>query len=52
MKSIVFAKFLDVIEDEFGLEIVDKVMFKSHLESDCICTAIVTYRFSKIVRLL
>lgn len=52
MKGIVFTEFLDLVEDKFGLEMVDKIITQSELESDGIYTAIGTYKFSEMLQLL
>jgi hypothetical protein len=33
MKGIVFTEFLDLVEDKFGLEVLDKIITQSNLES-------------------
>ena len=52
MKGIVFTEFLDLVEDKFGLEIVDEILNKSDLESNGIYTSIGTYEFSEMLQLL
>ena len=52
MKGIVFTEFLDLVEDKFGLEMVDKIIAQSKLESEGVYTAIGTYRFSEMLQLL
>lgn len=52
MKGIVFTEFLDLVEDKFGLEMVDKIITQSELESEGVYTAIGTYRFSEMLQLL
>tara|TARA_R110000787_G_scaffold203793_5_gene314405 strand:+ start:497 stop:1036 length:540 start_codon:yes stop_codon:yes gene_type:complete len=52
MKGIVFTEFLDLVEDKFGLEMVDKIISQSKLESEGIYTSIGTYRFSEMLQLL
>ncbi len=52
MKGIVFTEFLDLIEDKFGLEMVDKIINQSTLESKGIYTSIGTYSFSEMLQLL
>lgn len=52
MKGIIFTEFLDLVEDKFGLEMVDKIISESKLESDGVYTAIGTYRFSEMLQLL
>jgi hypothetical protein len=52
MKGIVFTEFLDLVEDKFGLEMVDKIIRDSQLESNGIYTSVGTYKFSEMLRLL
>ena len=52
MKGIVFTEFLDLVEDKFGLEMVDTILTKSNLESGGVYTSIGTYRFSEMLQLL
>ena len=52
MKGIVFTEFLDLVEDKFGLEMVDKIIENSDLESNGIYTSIGTYAFSEMLQLL
>lgn len=52
MKGIVFTEFLQLVEDKYGLEIVDDIIEKSKLESKGAYTAIGTYDFSEMLSLL
>ena len=52
MKGIVFTEFLDLVEEKFGLEMVDHIITSSELESDGIYTSIGTYSFSEMLQLL
>ncbi|WP_299762489.1 heme NO-binding domain-containing protein [uncultured Dokdonia sp.] len=52
MKGIVFTEFLDLVEDKFGLEMVDKIITQSELESEGIYTSVGTYKFSEMLQLL
>jgi len=52
MKGIIFTEFLDLVEDKFGLEMVDTIISQSELESEGIYTAIGTYSFSEMLQLL
>ena len=52
MKGIVFTEFLDLVEDKFGLEMVDKIVNQSKLESHGVYTSIGTYQFSEMLQLL
>jgi len=52
MKGIVFTEFLDLVENRFGLEMVDKIIHQSKLESEGIYTSIGTYSFSEMLQLL
>ena len=52
MKGIVFTEFLELVEDKFGLEMVDEIITKSDLESNGIYTSVGTYSFSEMLQLL
>ncbi|MBU2927802.1 heme NO-binding domain-containing protein [Winogradskyella psychrotolerans] len=52
MKGIVFTEFLDLVEEKFGLEMVDRIISSSELESDGIYTSVGTYSFSEMLQLL
>lgn len=52
MKGIVFTEFLDLVEDKFGFEMVDKIISQSELESGGAYTSVGTYSFSEMLQLL
>ena len=52
MKGIVFTEFLELVEDKFGLEMVDSIIENSNLESKGIYTSVGTYNFAEMVQLL
>lgn len=52
MKGIVFTEFLDLVEDKFGIEMVDKIVTSSNLKSEGIYTSVGTYEFSEMLQLL
>ncbi|WKD85964.1 hypothetical protein KCTC32516_01313 [Polaribacter huanghezhanensis] len=52
MKGIVFTEFLELVEDKFGLEVVDEIIEKSTLPSQGVYTAVGTYDFSEMLSLL
>ncbi|WP_299060850.1 heme NO-binding domain-containing protein [uncultured Polaribacter sp.] len=52
MKGIVFTEFLDLVEEKFGLEVVDKIISDSNLASEGVYTSIGTYSFSEMLQLL
>ena len=52
MKGIVFTEFLDLVEDKFGLEMVDHIITNSDLESEGVYTSVGTYKFSEMLQLL
>jgi hypothetical protein len=52
MKGIIFTEFLDLVEERFGLEMVDKIICQSRLESEGIYTSIGTYSFYEFLQLL
>lgn len=52
MKGIVFSEFLELVEDKFGLEMVDQIINQSKLESGGVYTSVGTYEFSEMLQLL
>ena len=52
MKGIVFTEFLELVENKFGLEMVDNIIENSNLESNGIYTSVGTYSFSEMLQLL
>lgn len=52
MKGIIFTEFLDLVEEKFGLAMVDKIIQQSQLASKGIYTSIGTYSFSEMLQLL
>jgi hypothetical protein len=52
MKGIVFTEFLDLVEEKFGIEMVDDIILNSTLESEGAYTSIGAYNFSEMIQLL
>jgi len=52
MKGIVFTEFLDMVEQNFGYEMVDTLLNESELPSGGIYTSIGTYSHQEMVNLL
>lgn len=52
MKGIIFTEFLDLVEERFGLEMVDQIICQSRLESQGAYTSIGTYNFYEFLQLL
>ncbi len=52
MKGIIFTEFLELVEEKFGLAMVDKIINQSNLESDGVYTAVGTYEFSEMLQLI
>jgi hypothetical protein len=52
MKGIVFTEFLDMVEQNFGYEMVDTLLNESELPSGGIYTSIGTYNHQEMVNLL
>ncbi|AUC15240.1 hypothetical protein BTO06_08860 [Tenacibaculum sp. SZ-18] len=52
MKGIIFAEFLDLVDEKFGIEMVDKIISESDLKSEGVYTSIGTYEFSEMLQLL
>lgn len=52
MKGIVFTEFLEMVEDKFGLEMVDYIVESSELKSKGAYTSIGTYDFVEMLQLI
>ncbi|MCP9766664.1 hypothetical protein EGI22_02005 [Lacihabitans sp. LS3-19] len=52
MKGIVFTEFLEMVEEGFGYEMVDKLLTESDLPSKGIYSAVGTYPHSEIITLV
>ena len=52
MKGIVFTEFLEMVEEKFGLEVVDTIIETSNVPSEGIYTSIGTYDFNEMVALI
>lgn len=52
MKGIVFTEFLELVEDKFGLEMVDRIIENADLPSNGVYTSVGTYSFSEMLQLL
>lgn len=52
MKGVVFTGFLELVEEKFGLVMVDKIITESNLKSEGIYTSIGVYDFSEITVLI
>ena len=52
MKGIVFAEFLEMVEEKYGLEMVDAIIVNSNLESKGAYTTVGVYPFSEMLQLL
>lgn len=52
MKGIVFTEFLELVEQKFGIEILDAILITSELPSNGVYTAIGTYSFTEMESLL
>jgi hypothetical protein len=52
MKGFIFTEFLDLVEDKFGLGMVDKIITQSKLKSGGIYTSIGTYDFAEMLSLV
>ncbi|PQV50411.1 heme-NO-binding protein [Jejuia pallidilutea] len=51
MKGIVFTEFLEMVEEKYGLEMVDDIIQNSNLPSKGAYTAVGTYKFSEMLEL-
>ncbi|GHC47042.1 heme NO-binding domain-containing protein [Ulvibacter litoralis] len=52
MKGILFTEFLQLVEDKYGLAVVDELIQKSELSTDGAYTAVGRYEFSEMLSLL
>ena len=52
MKGIVFTEFLELVENKFGLEMVDTIILNCNLKSNGVYTSVGTYSFSEMLQLL
>lgn len=52
MKGVVFTGFLELVEDKFGYEMVDKIIDSSDLPSGGVYTSVGTYPHREIVQLV
>ncbi len=52
MKGIVFTEFLEMVEQEYGLEIADHILENSQLESQGAYTAVGTYSHDEMLQLI
>ena len=52
MKGIIFTEFLDLVEEKFGLGMVDEIINQSNLESNGVYTSVGTYEFSEMLQLI
>lgn len=52
MKGVIFTEFLEMVEDSFSLEIADRIIAASNLETGGAYTAVGTYDKDEIIRLV
>jgi hypothetical protein len=52
MKGIIFTEFLEMVEQKFGVEVLENVIDTSELKSQGIYTAVGTYEFSEMLSLI
>ena len=52
MKGIVFTEFLEMVEAEYGIEMVDTIIERSDLTSEGVYTTVGTYDFGEMLQLL
>ena len=52
MKGIIFTEFLELVEEKFGLSMVDQIIEQSDLKSGGVYTSVSTYEFSEMLQLL
>lgn len=52
MKGMIFTEFLELVEEKFGLVMVDKIIAQSELDSGGAYTAVGTYEFNEMLQLI
>jgi len=52
MKGIIFTEFLDMVEAQFGLAVVDEIITNSNTVNNGVYTSVGTYDFNEMVALL
>ena len=52
MKGIIFTEFLDMVEAQFGLAVVDEIITNSKTLHQGIYTSVGTYDFNEMISLL
>ena len=52
MKGIVFTELMEMVEDRFGIEMVDRIIQPKELVSKGVFTSVGTYPFSDLVSIL
>lgn len=52
MKGIIFTEFLELVEEKFGLAMVDKIINQSQLNSGGAYTSVGTYEFNEMLQLI
>ena len=52
MKGIVFTEFMELVEEKFGLEVVNEIIESSDLKSKGVYTSIGTYPFYEMLQLV
>ena len=52
MKGVVFTELMDLVEKEFGYEVVDQMIIDANLDNDGAFTAIGTYDHSDLVQMV
>ena len=52
MKGIIFTEFLELVEEKFGIEMVDTIIEESELASNGVYTSVGTYDFAEMLQLI
>jgi len=52
MKGILFTEFVDMVEDKFGIEVLDQIIEGANIPSKGAYTSVSTYDFSEMVALV
>lgn len=52
MKGLVFTEFLEMVEDQYGLEMLDRLLLNSELKTNGVYTSVGTYDHAEMVELV
>ena len=52
MKGVVFTEFLEMVEDNFGMEVADRIIEDSNLPTEGVYTSVGTYDHDELLRMV